>query len=691
MKKQKFNNPQYEESIKNRFQFIKQNYVYLLLVVLLAYYTFMCYKISFIQDDTYITLQYAKNFANDNGLVFNVGEKVEGFTSLFWVIFLGAAYKVGLNIESLSQILSVGFSIISLVLTYVLFLEITKGTSNKNKNYLVLFSFLSVLITSLNGTYYYWAVSGMETSLFTMAYLSILLLYLKYYLNEKLLLVFPSTLFVLSLIRPEGNIIFVLILIHSFFVILIKSNFKFKETFKSFFNLHRTQGYLIFIFLVTSVTIFRLLYFGYPLPNTFYAKTGFSIEQIRTGFDYFIDFLNDYTLYGLIILAPLYLFRFKKKIKSISFLYLNLFSFIIYVILIGGDVLTQYRFFVPVIPIINILFCLLIYFISTTLKETEIKTSMPMLFIIPFSVAVFINIINSEKVENLSRRESAFVENMKRTSLWLKSKSINEHNNLTVAASTIGALAYFSDGHIIDMLGLTDKYIAHNPEYILKISDESVGWKERKYNADYILRRKPDYILFSTQEKPSSYAERALFTKTDFHKNYFVYLYDPDNSKVFASIYKRRNDSDLFIKDTLNTNPNFSIEFISLYTKVLNYTSLAADKIGVDDFITECKQLVKISPSYFGDSYRLLAWINLQLGKNKEAIENAKMAIRIDGINLKASIILVSAYLTENNFDLAEYEIDKIEKVVPQLAHSIRESMLKKKEYIQNKLSNDRK
>ncbi len=133
-------------------------------------------KINFIQDDTYITLQYAKNFANDNGLVFNIGEKVEGFTSLFWVIFLGTAYKVGFNIEIFSQILSVGFSIISLIVTYLLFLEVTKGSGSSNKNYLLLFSFLSVLITSLSGTFYYWAVSGMETSLFTMVYITIILL-----------------------------------------------------------------------------------------------------------------------------------------------------------------------------------------------------------------------------------------------------------------------------------------------------------------------------------------------------------------------------------------------------------------------------------------------------------------------------------------------------------------------------------
>lgn len=86
-----------------------------------------------------------------------------------------------------------------------------------------------------------------------------------------------------------------------------------------------------------------------------------------------------------------------------------------------------------------------------------------------------------------------------------------------------------------------------------------------------------------------------------------------------------------------------------------------------------------------------MAWINLHLGNNKEAIENAKKAIKIDGINLKASLILISSYSNENNFDLAGYEIDKIENVVPQLAHYLRVSMLKKKDTFENKLSNVKK
>ena len=48
----------------------------LLLAVLLAW----SFRGSLI-DDAYISFRYAKNFINGHGFVFNIGEKVEGYTS----------------------------------------------------------------------------------------------------------------------------------------------------------------------------------------------------------------------------------------------------------------------------------------------------------------------------------------------------------------------------------------------------------------------------------------------------------------------------------------------------------------------------------------------------------------------------------------------------------------------------------
>src|SRR5262245_14911733 len=39
-------------------------------------------------DDAFISFRYARNLANGNGLVFNPGERVEGYTNFLWTVVL---------------------------------------------------------------------------------------------------------------------------------------------------------------------------------------------------------------------------------------------------------------------------------------------------------------------------------------------------------------------------------------------------------------------------------------------------------------------------------------------------------------------------------------------------------------------------------------------------------------------------
>ena len=58
------------------------------LVVLSISFIFICDNNRFIQDDAYISFRYVQNFVDGNGLVFNIGERVEGYTNLLWVLIL---------------------------------------------------------------------------------------------------------------------------------------------------------------------------------------------------------------------------------------------------------------------------------------------------------------------------------------------------------------------------------------------------------------------------------------------------------------------------------------------------------------------------------------------------------------------------------------------------------------------------
>jgi len=67
--------------------FYKTHFKFILLLLLLGL-AFMAWSNRFIQDDAFISFRYADNFVQGNGLVWNPGEKVEGYTNFLWTILI---------------------------------------------------------------------------------------------------------------------------------------------------------------------------------------------------------------------------------------------------------------------------------------------------------------------------------------------------------------------------------------------------------------------------------------------------------------------------------------------------------------------------------------------------------------------------------------------------------------------------
>ena len=92
--------------------------IYGFLIALSLAFIIICLNNKFIQDDAYISFRYVQNFVDGNGLVFNIGEKVEGYTNLLWVLILSMFAFAKINIESVSQYLSILFGTVVLIITY---------------------------------------------------------------------------------------------------------------------------------------------------------------------------------------------------------------------------------------------------------------------------------------------------------------------------------------------------------------------------------------------------------------------------------------------------------------------------------------------------------------------------------------------------------------------------------------------
>ena len=67
-------------------------------------------------DDMFIFARYAENLAAGHGLVFNPGERVEGYSSPLWVSILGAAAALRLDVVTAAPTLSALFAVATVIL-----------------------------------------------------------------------------------------------------------------------------------------------------------------------------------------------------------------------------------------------------------------------------------------------------------------------------------------------------------------------------------------------------------------------------------------------------------------------------------------------------------------------------------------------------------------------------------------------
>ena len=77
-------------------------FAFLVLMGLFAFWKFAL----FIHDDALISLRYAKNFVAHGELVWNLGERIEGYTNLLHILFSSSLMRVGLDPISAARLVN---------------------------------------------------------------------------------------------------------------------------------------------------------------------------------------------------------------------------------------------------------------------------------------------------------------------------------------------------------------------------------------------------------------------------------------------------------------------------------------------------------------------------------------------------------------------------------------------------------
>ena len=308
-------------------------------------------------DDANIYFVYMRNFACGHGFVYNIGgERVEGFTSLLWTLIGSLFFFISKYPEKILLLVNV------IIVSYVLF-DISNYLEKSDKVNSSILSNKSLFFLAVIGVtpgFIDWTVlSLMETGLWCFLIVSLSLRVIKYELQNdiyKHYAVVNLFYILLILCRPES------MLLVPFFILLNAL----KE-----YSVSKSIRVIIISFSISTIVYFtalllliywRLEYFGYPLPNTYYAKvSGSKIDNIISGIKYIYSlFLQKPFIFFILIYSAGIIYKSIIHKKLLSNIPIHSLFFIMLVSLFiplysGGDHFGLHRFIMPFIPIIILL------------------------------------------------------------------------------------------------------------------------------------------------------------------------------------------------------------------------------------------------------------------------------------------------------------------------------------------------
>jgi hypothetical protein len=389
-------------------------------------------------DDALIALAYARNLVNGEGLVFNRGEYVEGYTCFLWVLLGALGICLGVDPMRWLHFLG-GVSFAALIVgVYGLGCELAPQRPFS--------AALAALAVAIYLPIAFWSGSGMETGLFAA------LLVWSTWLHVRGSNLAPLFLVLLSWTRPEGWLFSGLCCIDTLWR-----------------DRRRGVRYAL-AYAVPMLGWFgwRVWYYGDWLPNTFRAKVGGGFAAVPRGLRYLWDFLRDGggSVFAVAFLVGAVL-SVRRATVVVAFVTLS----VLYIVCVGGDAFTLYRFLVPLIPLV-IVICV------------PSPRSMIALFVAELAVGILI----WGKIATEITTAQAWTGGIKGAG---KSLSREVGPGDLVAAVGIGWVKWYTDATVIDLVGLTDRVIATADHGQM---GTGIAGHERS-NADYVFTRRPKYLL----------------------------------------------------------------------------------------------------------------------------------------------------------------------------------------------------
>ena len=433
-------------------------------------------------DDAYIGLRYAKNLAGGLGLVYNAGERVEGFTALAWVLWQALAIKLGVPPEPWSHV--------SGIACYTGAILLLAWTSLRLRRRLGIEASLLPAAALLAGFHHDWnvyATSGIETSAYTF------LLLAGYFATVQLgqtprTVAFPALLFALAaLTRSDG----VLPAFVAGLWILA-------------FARPRLKTALVFggVFLLVwgPAQLWRIWYYGDFFPNTYYTKSamlawwGQGWTYVRLYFQKYWFFLASLpalaaALIHLTRMEPDRRGRFVRDwLPEVILAGAIAVTYTLYIARVGGDFMYA-RMLIPATPFYALLVDLAMIGLATWTSRWSLG------LVTLFGLWALIKTPYPAREEGIGS-EWAFYHGSREFFANVRGRTLKRFfDSLPVRILIFGAearMAYRSDAsYVPEGGGLTDSFVAHQP-----LTERGWVGHEKLVTAAYAIEKKRIHLAF---------------------------------------------------------------------------------------------------------------------------------------------------------------------------------------------------
>lgn len=398
----------------------------------------------FVTDDAFISFRYARNLAEGHGLVFNVGERVEGYTNFLWTVLMAVPHAVSIDPVAFTFAIGPFLAVLALYFTSRLALA---ATGSKPA------ALLTVTLLAIQPSFLAWATGGLETQ-----FLTCLLAAIAWLMLEDRPRIGRN--FALSLLAAAA-------LMTRLDAAVVVSIALAAVAWQDWDARSGAPGRLARLAALTGPAaaligawlLWKLNYYGELLPNTYQAKVGDGGIWPR-GFAYVFIFFNSYLLWPFVILIVLSARNLVERAPSRAVpLLAMLVAYLAYLVHVGGDFM-EFRMLVPIMPVLYTLIVssLFIYVVSVPLRALLV------LLLLAGQSNHALTFEWKRGIEPIGR----MVEHLYAPgSDWVGAgralgRDLGGSTVVRIALTPIGAIPYYSRLPTLDMFGLTERWVARH-------------------------------------------------------------------------------------------------------------------------------------------------------------------------------------------------------------------------------------